>query len=61
MSHGAPAPPEGVGPRPADDDPRRWHALAVVSAAMLLSLSALSHRSRATSPSIQIRRLPDLR
>jgi len=29
-----------LGPRPADADPRRWHALAVVSSAMLLSLSA---------------------
>ncbi|MDX1495085.1 MAG: MFS transporter, partial [Longimicrobiales bacterium] len=26
--------------RPTDSDPRRWHALAVVSSAMLLSLSA---------------------
>jgi MFS family permease len=29
-----------VGLRPADDDPGRWRALAVVSTAMLLSLSA---------------------
>ncbi len=32
--------PASVGPWPGDDDPGRWRALAVVSAAMLLSLSA---------------------
>jgi len=29
-----------VGPRPVDDDPGRWRALAVVSTAMLLALTA---------------------
>ncbi len=49
-----PAGREGVAPRPADDDPGRWRALAVVSGAMLLSLSAWM-TATAVGPELQSR------
>jgi MFS family permease len=46
--------PALVAPRPADDDPGRWTALAVVSLAMLLSLSAWM-TATAVGPELQQR------
>ena len=46
--------PPDAGPRPVDDDPGRWRALFVVSAAMLLSLSAWM-TATAVGPELQAR------
>lgn len=54
MTGGEPAPRTGVGPRPVDDHPDRWRALAVVSTAMLLSLSAWM-TATAIGPALQER------